>query len=367
MTQTAGVIMAGGLGTRLWPWSRKERPKQFLPLLGEHSLARMTWDRLASVADRASILLLTNAHLRECALAELPGLCRENLFGEPKSCNTAPCLALAAAVCERRFSPDAVMVVLAADHYLGDEEGFLSALRTAIETAAGTKCLVTLGVPPSRPETGYGYLQCDRRIEEIPKGETAKLVAFREKPPLDMAVRFLEDGCHLWNMGDFIWRVDAILSEFEKSMPGLLSAARKAAASEPPNSDQVMRDYFLGIPPEWCRSIDHAIMEKASCIRAVPCRIPWDDVGSWAVLRRLRGGNLDSRGNLSLIRHLAIDTTNTVVAGSEAEDGIVVTLGVDGLVVVREGRHVLVASEQGLEQMREVVRTIQEKGWEHLL
>ncbi len=367
MTRTVGVIMAGGMGTRLWPWSRRERPKQFLPLVGENSLVRMTWDRLTAVADPSEILLFTNAHLRECALREICGLPETSLFGEPKSCNTAPCLAFAAALCERRYGRDAVMVVLSADHYLGDEEGFQSSLRVAIETAAKSDCLVTLGVPPTRPETGYGYLECDRRIIEIPNGETAKLVAFREKPPHETAVKYVASGHHLWNMGNFIWRVDSILSEYERSLPGLLAAARRAAASANPGSEETMKEYFLNLPPEWCQSIDYAIMERARNLRVAPCRIPWDDVGSWAVLRRLRANELDEQGNLSLIRHLAIDTTRTVVTGSESEEGIVVTLGVEDLIIVRDGERVLVTTEAGLEQMREVVQKIRESGWENLL
>lgn len=367
MNRTVGVVMAGGLGTRLWPWSRRARPKQFLPLLGERSLVRMTWDRLIQTTQPSDILLLTNAHLRDCARQEIPGLVETNLFGEPKSCNTAPCLALAAAICERRYSLDTVMVVLAADHYLGDEEGFQVSLRVAIDTAAQTDSLVTMGIPPTRPETGYGYLECDRKISDIPAGGTAKLVAFREKPPQETAVKYLSDGRHLWNMGNFIWRVETILSEFEKSLPGLLAAARKAASSENPGSEETLNEFFLTLPPECCQSIDYAIMEKASRILAVPCRIPWDDVGSWAVLRRLRAGDLDEQGNLSLIRHLAIDTSRTVVTGSESHEGIVVTLGVEDLIVVRDGERVLIAREEGLDQMREVVRRIQSQGWDHLL
>ncbi len=367
MTQTVGVVMAGGLGTRLWPWSRKERPKQFLPLLGEHSLVRMTWDRLIQVSDPSGILLLTNAHLCECAMRELPGLLEANLFGEPKSCNTAPCLAFASAVCERRYGPDAVMVILSADHYLGDEAGFQASLRVAIETASQSGSLVTLGILPNRPETGYGYLECDRKITEICNGETAKLVAFREKPPHETAVKYLAGGYHLWNMGNFIWRVGTILAEFERSLPGLLTAARCAAASEDPGSEDTLKEFFLNLPPEWCQSIDYAIMEKAANIRAVPCRIPWDDVGSWAVLRRLRSEELDQEGNLSLIRHLAIDTARTVVAGSESPDGIVVTLGVEDLIIVRDGERLLVTTEAGLDRMRDVVQQIGENGWENLL
>lgn len=359
--------MAGGLGTRLWPWSRYHRPKQFLPLLGDQSLIRATWDRLIPLASAERMMVFTNAHLTVCAESELPELDRSRLFGEPCSCNTAPCVALASALCERFWGPEAVMAVLSADHYIGDVEGFRQAMRGAVQVAVEMDCLVTLGIPPTRPEIGYGYLECDCPVESIPEGQSTRLKSFREKPDYPTAQKYLGDGRHLWNMGNFVWRVGVILSEFEKNMPELLAAARRTASHPEPHSAQAMESFFLNIPPEWRLSIDYGIMEHAEHIRVIPCRIPWDDVGSWSVLRRLRKDELDTRGNLSLIRHLAIDTTHTVVAGEDTDKGIIVTLGVDGLTIIRDGEMVLVAGEEGLAHMREVVTKIKELGWEHLL
>jgi mannose-1-phosphate guanylyltransferase len=305
------------------------------------------------------------------AKQELPDLPEQHLFGEAKSCNTAPCIALATAICERIWGSEGVMVILSADHYLGDEAGYRQALQVAIQTAAEQDCLVTLGVPPTRPETGYGYLECDCPTEKIPTGETAGLVAFKEKPNPAQALDYLQDGYHLWNKGDFIWRVGVVAAEFEKSMPELFSLARATVSTLGGGTHSVrpseLDSFFLNLPDEYCQSIDFGIMEKADAIRVVPCRVPWDDVGSWAVLRRLRGNELDSEGNLSLIHHLAIDTRNTVVTGSESTAGIVVTLGVEGLIIVRDGERLLVASEPGLEKMRDVVRRLKEAGLEHLL
>ncbi|MCG3196181.1 MAG: mannose-1-phosphate guanylyltransferase [Candidatus Omnitrophica bacterium] len=366
MSAVIAVLMAGGLGTRLWPWSRVDRPKQFLPLLGERSLARETWDRILPLAAPERILALTNRHLLEVARNELPDLREENLFGEPKSCNTAPCVALAAAISERRWGPDSVMAVLSADHYLGDVEAFRSSLLAAIRVARAEHCLVTLGIVPTRPESGYGYLECERNVAEILDGDSARLVAFREKPSLELAAEYLRSGRHLWNMGNFIWRVDSILAEFERQMPALLESARCAADSGSIMPEALDR-FYLGLPPELCLSIDYGIMENARDVRVVPCRAPWDDVGSWAVLRRLRGGELDEQGNLSTIRHLAIDTRNTLVTGSDSPDGIVATLGVEGLVIVRDGERILVASEEAIHRMREVVEGLRAKGWVELL
>jgi mannose-1-phosphate guanylyltransferase len=327
----------------------------------------MAWDRVLPLSDPGRILVLTNSHLVDLAQRELPELPKENLFGEPKSCNTAPCIALAAAVCERRWGKDSVMVVMSADHYLGDEEGFQRVLEAAIHAAQREPCLVTLGVPPTRPETGYGYLECNRKVAEIPYGGSCPLSAFREKPSLETALEYLSSGRHLWNMGNFVWTCGSILGEFERQMPGLIARARQAAGEEAASLPKAVDDYYLNLPPEFCQSVDFAIMEKSVDIRVIPCRIPWDDVGSWAVLRRLRAESLDSSGNLSTIRHLPIDTTNTVVTGSEDPEGVVVTLGVDGLIIVRAGQRVLVASEAGIDQMRRVVEGLREKGWDRFL
>jgi mannose-1-phosphate guanylyltransferase len=345
----------------------RERPKQFLPLLGKESLVRMTANRIADIAPLENLLILTNAHLLDRAREEFPGIPEENLIGEPKSCNTAPCIALAAALCEKRWGGDTAMVVLSADHYIGDEEGYRRALRTALDTAREERCLVTLGIPPTRPETGYGYLELSKKFTEIPEGESAKLVRFREKPDAETATQYLAEGRHLWNKGDFVWLCSSILEEFERSMPDLLERARKAASASNPVAPEVMEEYYGALPKELCTSIDFGIMEQAENIRCVPCQVPWDDVGAWPVLKRLRGEEMDEEGNLSLIRHLSIDSRNNVVAGNESEHGVVVTAGVEGLVVVRDGEKVLVVAEDKIELMRQVVPGLKEKGWDHLL
>jgi len=362
-----GVLMAGGLGTRLWPWSRCERPKQFLPLLGDRSLIRMTWDRMVALTDPENLMVLTNAHLVDLAQEELPEVNRNNLFGEPKSCNTAPCIALAAAVCEKQWGPQAVLVTLASDHYIGDEDGFLSVLRSAVKVAAEGGSLLTIGIPPTRPDTGYGYLECEKKFNEIPEGEAAPLVAFREKPDAEVAVKYLAGGRHLWNMGNFVWRCDAIIAEFERQMPDLIARARKAASSSSPNDPETLQQFYGELPDDLCMSIDFGVMEGAESVLTIPGRIPWDDLGAWLVLRRLRAEEVDDDGNLSTIRHLAIDTKDTLVTGSDSENGVIVTLGVEGLVIVRDGERVLIASQSEIDRMREVVDGIRSKGWEGLL
>lgn len=363
MRDAVAVLMAGGLGTRLWPWSRRERPKQFLPLLGERSLLRMTADRLVPLISPKDLLVLTNLHLTRLAAEELPGFPTDQVIGEPRSCNSAPCVALSAAWVERRRGPDTPIVVLSTDHYIGNDEGFRSALATGIQAARESDCLVTLGIPPTRPETRYGYLECEKRHEEIPDGESTPLIRFREKPDAETATEFLSGGRHLWNMGNFIWRAESILGEFERQVPDLAARAREAVAAGTP---EALERFYLEMPENLCDSIDFAIMENAKSIRAVPCRIPWDDIGTWTAVRRLRRSEADADGNLSLIRHLALDTKRTLVAGAESEKGIVVTVGVEDLIVIRDGEKVLVASEDAIEQLREVVPSLKERGWEGL-
>ena len=359
--------MAGGLGTRLWPWSLQDRPKQLLPLFGDKSLLRMTWDRAAPLTSPDRVLLLTNRHLLERVSAEIPELPLENLVGEPKPCNSAPCVALAAALCERWWGPETVMVVLSADHYVGDDEAFRQALGTAVRVAQSDECLVTLGIVPTRPETGYGYLECERPVSELGNGESVPLVRFVEKPDSRKATEYLAGHRFLWNMGNFVWTCGTILAEFERQMPDLIARAREASSRERPTGSDSLDEFYLNLPEDLCTSVDYAIMEKASRIRAVPCRVPWDDVGSWPVLRRLRPRDVDDKGNLSVIRHLSIETTNTLVAGTESDNGVVVTLGVDGLVVVREGERVLIVPEDRVDLVKAVVPALREKGWDHLL
>jgi len=363
MAGVVGVLMAGGLGTRLWPWSRRDRPKQFLPLLGERTLVGMTADRLTGLVSCDDLLVLTNSHLVELARTELQEVPADHFIGEPRSCNSAPCVALAAAWVEERRGPDTTLVVLSTDHYVGDDEGFRASLFTAIKTAQTTDCLVTLGVPPTRPETRYGYLECETKHSEIPEGQSTPLVRFREKPEAADAARFLAGGRHLWNMGNFIWRAETILAEFERNAPEL---ARRARAAVERGSRQSLEQFYLDLPDDQCQSIDFAIMEKARSIHAVPCRIPWDDVGSWTALRRLRAADVDAEGNLSLLRHLAIETKRTLVAGTESDEGMVVTVGVEGLVIVREGEKVLVVSEEAIDRMKEVVPALKNAGFERL-
>lgn len=367
MDSIVSVLMAGGYGTRLWPWSLKERPKQFLPLLGQRSLVRTTADRLLPLSTSERMLVLTNSHLLDEAHAQLSDLPLENLLGEPRSCNTAPCVALAAALCERRWGGEAVMVVVAADHFIADEEAFRKLVLKAGEIASSEDCLVTLGIPPTRPETGYGYLECDRPFREIPPGESVRLVAFREKPNAETAAEYLAGGRHLWNMGNFVWRCEVILREFDTHLPELSARARSAVRESEAGDREALDRFYLDLPDDLCDSVDFGIMEKAAHIEALPCPIPWDDVGSWAVLPRLRAGEMDPDGNLSLIRHLPIDSRNILVAGEEISEGVVVTVGVENLIVIRSGGRVLIASREGIDRMREVTEGLKNRGWDHLL
>jgi mannose-1-phosphate guanylyltransferase len=259
------------------------------------------------------------------------------------------------------------MIVVAADHHVGDENLFREMLGIAARTAFEKDCLVTLGIPPTRPETGYGYLECDRPFSEIPKGESVRLQAFREKPDAKTAAEYLAGGRHLWNMGNFVWRCEVILKAFEDDLPELLIRARDSAERFLNGEREALDRFYLDLPKELCESIDFGIMEKADHIEAIPCPVPWDDVGSWSVLRRLRTEEVDANGNLSLVRHLSLGSRNILVTGEESPEGIVVTLGVENLIIVREGEKILIAAEDQIDRMREVVGALKERGWENFL
>jgi mannose-1-phosphate guanylyltransferase len=199
------------------------------------------------------------------------------------------------------------------------------------------------------------------------QGESVRLITFREKPNATTAGQYLAGGRHLWNMGNFLWRCEVILGAFEKHLPDLIGRAREAVRLSLAGDASALGRFYLELPDSLCDSIDFGIMEKADHIEAIPCPVPWDDVGSWNVLRRLRSEEIDEAGNLSLIRHLSLGGKNLLVTGKESSEGIVVTLGVENLVIVRDGEKVLIAAEDQIERMREVVGALKERHWENFL
>ncbi len=329
------VLLAGGSGTRFWPASRRERPKQFLALDGSEPLLLRTWRRARRLAPAGRIWVVAPRHLADGVRALLPSLRAENLVVEPSPRDTAPAIALASAVVERR-EPGAVVAILPTDHVIRDVERFAAAVEVAAEAARGGR-LVCLGIRPDRPATGFGYLRCAARPRS---GAAVAVERFVEKPDRARARRFLRSGEYLWNGGMFVWRAARFLAELRERAPAVARPVER---------------HLDGIGGAWTRatklSVDYAVMEKASDVVVVPLDAGWDDVGSWAAAARLR----EESGGAPDPRHVLIDSPGTVVFG---EGRTVAVVGVPGVVVVESEGGILVVGRERSEDVREVVKRL---------
>lgn len=350
------VIMAGGAGTRFWPLSRRERPKQLLALAEPgRTLLASTVSRVAPIIPIERVLVVTGTHLAEATREAVPTLPAENVLAEPVARNTAPCVAWAALHALRR-DPDAVLAVLAADHFVRDIDGYLEVVRRAIEAAA-SGALVTVGIQPTRPETGYGYLELpsgnDEDDTEDDDTGSSRVVRFVEKPDLMRAAEFVSSGHFLWNSGQFFFRADAILAAIEAHLPALaesLSAVRTASSRE--EEDAIVARAYEDAPSI---SIDHGVMERAEDVRVIPGSFGWSDVGSWTTAWELAPH--DAAGNAG--EALFVDTRGTFVSAPPGK--LVALVGVEDFVVVDTEDALLVMPRERAQDVRLVVEALRAK------
>jgi mannose-1-phosphate guanylyltransferase/mannose-6-phosphate isomerase len=337
------VLLAGGSGTRFWPLSRFDRPKQFLPLAGKRSLLELTRQRVRGLAPPARVWAVAPARLADAVRRELPDLRPGNLIVEPSPRDTAPAIALACATVQR-VDPDATVGVFPTDHLISDRRAFVTAVRAAAASAA-EGALVCLGVRPDHPATGYGYLKCG----PARKGRADRAVErFVEKPDRARAKRYLASGRYLWNAGMFVWRADRFLAELGRVAPEILSA---------------VRGHLEGRKRSWARaprrSVDYAVMERAKAVRVVPLRAGWDDVGSWDAAARHRESRTAERDG-----SIRIDSPGTVVYGDRR---VVAVVDLPDVVVVDTDDALLLVSRKSSEKVKEVVRELNRRGREELL
>lgn len=357
------VVMAGGSGTRFWPLSRRSRPKQFLPLAGGAPLLRATVERLPPLAALSEVLVVCGPAHAAAVRRMLPRLPKANLLVEPCARNTAPCVGLAALHVAAR-DPRAVMVMLPADHHIGRPAAFRDALAAAARVAAGG-ALVTVGVKPSRPETGYGYLKVGGPLAvkgRVKKGLAPSAVErFVEKPDAATAARYLADGGYLWNSGIFAFRADVILEEIRRLLPevgrGLAEIAADLGTSRYP------RTLARAFPACPSISIDYGVMEKAERIAVVPGDFGWSDVGSFAALPEVRAQ--DGQGNVAEGEALILDGRDNVVLARS--DRPVAVIGLDGVVVVDGGDALLVCRRDRAQDVRKAVDELARRGREDVL
>lgn len=348
MSDVHAVILAGGSGSRLWPLSRQHLPKQFLVLDGETTLLQTTIDRLSPTIDAKSILIVTQeAHAKgEAYHALLP----YRALYEPIGRNTAPAIALAAAYLMAEGA-DPVMVVLPADHIIKDEIRFRAHLDIAIKAAQGGK-LVTFGIQPTRPDTGFGYIKAQRAGD----AEVYKVERFTEKPNAATAEAFLKEGNYYWNSGMFVWRASVILSEIQRHLPEVYRIAQTILAESRTDKtfQQAVEKHFAKMP---AISIDYGVLEKSDRVTLIPCDIGWNDVGSWQAVHEISAK--DANGNALQGNVIAVDCKNSLI---RSEKRLVAAIGVEDLCVIETADAVLISKSDQTQRVREVVDALHEKG-----
>lgn len=345
------LILAGGSGTRLWPLSTDARPKPFLPLAGHESLLRETFRRAARVAGEENVWISARKSHAEHVRKELPEVAESRLVLEPCRRNTAPAIALSALAVEAE-TPGAILVVLPSDQAVRNEEAFVTALRTAVEAAGTADAFVTLGIPPTRPETGFGYMETsDENAGGFPskgeRGGAVPVVRFVEKPDASRAREFVASGRYLWNAGIFVFRVSLLLEEMNRSCPAILEAARRAHAARLAEDLSSLEESFSSSPSI---SIDFAVMEKARHVLTVPCACGWSDLGSWEAIWDFRLP--DAHGNVAEGDVTAIDAPNNLVL---VPGKAVCVIGVSGLAIVESPDGLLVTRRDALDELRRYV------------
>lgn len=342
------VIPAGGSGTRLWPLSRSARPKFLLPLLGSDSLLQQTYARARRLAPPERILVVCGPAHATAIARQLPELPDTNIVIEPTPNGTGPALALASALIQRS-DPRALMGSFAADHGIADEDAFEDAVRTAM-SAAALGDLVTIGLTPTRPETGYGYIERTDDVRIATKSGTAYRAArFVEKPDAETATEYLASGKFLWNASMFVWRVDALAGELRRLQPEILDGVTQIAKSwESREQERVFAQTWAKIPST---TIDTGVMEHAERIAVVPAEMGWSDVGDWSNLGDLI--EQDDLGNSVKGDLVQIDTANSIVWSESRR--MIATIGIENVVIVDTKDALLVVDRARSQDVRKVV------------
>ncbi|MBI1884454.1 MAG: mannose-1-phosphate guanylyltransferase [Chlamydiae bacterium] len=341
------VIMAGGVGERFWPQSRQHIPKQFLKILGSRTLIQKTVERIAPLIPMERVWVVSNQKHESLIRSQLPKLKKNQILLEPFGKNTAPCIGLAVAFLNK-IDPEGIMVVLPADHLIRDEKEFLKMLKAAADIADQEESLVTLGIKPEEPETGYGYIHFGKPIKKGANTPFFHVQKFVEKPTLQKAKAYLKDGHYLWNSGMFVWRVKTILKAFQEHLPQVyepLEEFKKAIGTR--GEKKAILKMYEAVPKV---SIDYGVMEKAASILVGSGDFGWDDLGAWPGLERHL--KKDNQGNVARGAFVSVDADNSIVL---SQDGIVALLGVKNLVVVKTKDAVLVMGKDRAQDVKAVL------------
>ena len=344
------VIMAGGRGERFWPKSRNSCPKQFLSLTSDgETMIQKTVKRLSSLVAAEDVYIVTNSAYIGLVNEQLPQIPAENILAEPCARNTAPCIAFAAAVIGRKYD-DAIMLVLPSDHLISYEKIYVSTLRKAVSVAEEGKNLVTIGITPTYPETGYGYINFGEEA-----GNAFAVERFVEKPDLATAKGYLASGDYLWNSGMFVWKVSTILSDIKEFMPDIYEGAVRIGESFGTDKyEETLKKEFSAFRSE---SIDFGIMEKADNIYTIPGSFGWDDVGSWLAIERIN--QTDDLKNYFEGDVVAVDSKRTTVCGGKR---LIAAIGTRDVIIVDTDDVLLVCSKNNTQDVKKAIAELKAKG-----
>ncbi len=376
MKRTA-VIMAGGSGERFWPLSRRKKPKQLLNLSSpDKMMIEESIDRIAPLIKPEDIYIITSELLQEPVKNVLTLLPAENIIAEPAKRNTAPCLALSASFIAEKYltmgyaAKDISIAILTADQCISPDEGFIKTVETAMEYVENNNAIATIGIPPSRPETGYGYIEIEDKYNlQNHIAEVKSVLQFREKPDAATAAKYIESGRFFWNSGMFFWRLDTFCEAMKENIPEVGNKIAEMSTSYKDmtgkyiqganESIRIMYENFPNI------SIDYGLMERAKDVVVVNALFRWDDIGAWDSLDRIREKN--EIGNIISGKTSVVDSSNSIIINESKGGKIIAALGIDNLVVVMTDDAVLICPKDRAQEVKKNVENIRDKYGEDLL
>jgi mannose-1-phosphate guanylyltransferase len=348
------VIMAGGSGTRLWPRSRQNRPKQFHSLTSDRSLLQETITRLSPAVEIEQTYVIAGKSHVKSILEQIPDLPDSQVIAEPSARNTAPAVGIMAVILEAR-DPGAIMMVLPADHFIAKGEDFRRLLGVVEDVVKEDDFLLTLGIKPTYPETGYGYIEIAKEYKEVEDDKVFWVKSFKEKPNVETAQEYVASWRYLWNSGMFVWKASTILKLFEKYAPEIYEGlVRYRKALDTPDEAEVLKAVYKDFPSI---SVDYAILEKAERVLVVPADIGWSDIGSWAALHELL--SFDGETNVVIGRHVGIDTHNCLIHGGSR---LIATVGLDNMVIVDSDDVLLICPKGRSQEIKHLLDKLKKQG-----
>ena len=354
MENNYALIMAGGIGSRFWPISRTAHPKQFIDILGTgKTLIQQTYERFQKIVPDENIFILTNEIYSDLVLEQIPGMDRSRILCEPVMRNTAPCIAYG---CHKiyKLNPDAAIVVSPSDHLILDNEEFIKCINKSLKTASENDCLITLGIKPSRPDTGYGYIQYNtKKIED----DFYKVKTFTEKPNLELARTFVQSGDFLWNAGIFVWSVKNILHAFQKHLPEINDIFNEGAAVyNTENETEFIQSAFTQCTNI---SIDYGVMEKAENVYVLPSEFGWSDLGTWASVYDLADKDYVGNAVIPSEKVIMYNSSNCMVNVPEGK--VVILQGLHDFIVVEDNNTLLICPRDREQEIKQIVADVKQR------